>query len=66
MPSAHCVTRNLFPAFAKLIDHELRAHSGGSADSVAALTLNRPKVLNALNAVLFAELDAALDVLEFL
>jgi enoyl-CoA hydratase len=33
------------------------------ADGVAVLTLNRPKVLNALNAALFAELDAALDVL---
>jgi enoyl-CoA hydratase len=33
------------------------------ADGVAVLTLNRPKVLNALNAALFAELDAALDAL---
>lgn len=33
------------------------------SDAVAVLTLNRPKVLNALNAALFAELDAALDAL---
>jgi enoyl-CoA hydratase len=32
-------------------------------DSVAVVTLNRPKVLNALNAALFSELDAALDAL---
>jgi enoyl-CoA hydratase len=32
-------------------------------DHVATLTLNRPKVLNALNSQLFGELDAALDVL---
>jgi enoyl-CoA hydratase len=34
-----------------------------AADAVAVLTLNRPKVLNALNAALFSELDAALDAL---
>src|SRR6185437_3387252 len=33
------------------------------SDGVAVLTLNRPKVLNALNAALLAELDAALDAL---
>ncbi|MGC2162035.1 MAG: enoyl-CoA hydratase-related protein, partial [Silvibacterium sp.] len=33
------------------------------SDAVAVLTLNRPKVLNALNVALFAELDAALDAL---
>jgi enoyl-CoA hydratase len=33
------------------------------ADGVAVLTLNRPKVLNALNAALLLELDAALDAL---
>jgi enoyl-CoA hydratase len=33
------------------------------SDAIAVITLNRPKVLNALNAALFAELDAALDVL---
>lgn len=33
------------------------------ADGVAVITLNRPKVLNALNAALLAELDAALDSL---
>ncbi|ACO34505.1 MULTISPECIES: enoyl-CoA hydratase-related protein [Acidobacterium] len=32
-------------------------------DSIATLTLNRPKVLNALNDQLFRELDAALDAL---
>lgn len=31
------------------------------ADAIATLTLNRPKVLNALNAALFTELDAAFD-----
>lgn len=33
------------------------------SDAVAVLTLNRPKVLNALNAALLAELDTALDAL---
>lgn len=33
------------------------------ADGVAVVTLNRPKVLNALNAALLGELDAALDAL---
>ncbi|HEX5236163.1 MAG TPA: enoyl-CoA hydratase-related protein [Silvibacterium sp.] len=33
------------------------------AEGVAVITLNRPKVLNALNAALLSELDAALDVL---
>lgn len=33
------------------------------SDAVAVLTLNRPKVLNALNAALLAELDSALDAL---
>ena len=33
------------------------------SDRVAVLTLNRPKVLNAMNAALFAELDAALQML---
>lgn len=33
------------------------------AEGVAVLTLNRPKVLNALNAALLSELDAALDAL---
>ncbi|HLI03644.1 MAG TPA: enoyl-CoA hydratase-related protein [Terracidiphilus sp.] len=32
-------------------------------DSIATLTLNRPRVLNALNDQLFRELDAALDAL---
>uniref|UniRef100_A0A7V4XTD5 Enoyl-CoA hydratase n=1 Tax=Acidobacterium capsulatum TaxID=33075 RepID=A0A7V4XTD5_9BACT len=32
-------------------------------DSIAILTLHRPKVLNALNDLLFRELDAALDAL---
>lgn len=32
-------------------------------DSIATLTLNRPKMMNALNDELFRELDAALDVL---
>jgi enoyl-CoA hydratase len=31
------------------------------SDGVALLTLNRPKVLNALNAALFSELDSTLD-----
>lgn len=34
------------------------------SDAVAVITLNRPKVLNALNAALLNELDAALDTLE--
>jgi enoyl-CoA hydratase len=33
------------------------------SDGIAVLTLNRPKVLNALNAALLAELDVALDAL---
>lgn len=33
------------------------------SDAVAVITLNRPKVLNALNAALLGELDAALDAL---
>ena len=33
------------------------------SDGVAVITLNRPKVLNALNAALLAELDSALDAL---
>jgi enoyl-CoA hydratase len=33
------------------------------SDGIAVLTLNRPKVLNALNAALLGELDAALDAL---
>jgi len=33
------------------------------SDGVAVLTLNRPKVLNALNAALLGELDSALDAL---
>ena len=33
------------------------------SDAVAVVTLNRPKVLNALNAALLNELDAALDAL---
>jgi enoyl-CoA hydratase len=33
------------------------------SDGVAVITLNRPKVLNALNAALLGELDSALDVL---
>lgn len=35
----------------------------GISDAVAVVTLNRPTVLNALNAALLAELDAALDAL---
>lgn len=35
-----------------------------NSDGIAVLTLNRPKVLNALNAALLGELDAALDSLE--
>ena len=31
------------------------------SENIAQITLNRPKVLNALNRALFAELDAALD-----
>lgn len=33
------------------------------SDGIAVLTLNRPKILNALNAALLSELDAALDTL---
>ncbi|MGB0123670.1 MAG: enoyl-CoA hydratase-related protein, partial [Silvibacterium sp.] len=33
------------------------------SEGVAVVTLNRPKVLNALNAALFSELDSALDAL---
>jgi len=33
------------------------------SDAVAVVTLNRPKVLNALNAALFADLDAAMTAL---
>jgi enoyl-CoA hydratase len=33
------------------------------SDAIAVVTLNRPKVLNALNTALLAELDAALDAL---
>src|ERR1700739_2890161 len=33
------------------------------SDGIAVVTLNRPKVLNALNAALISELDAALDAL---
>jgi enoyl-CoA hydratase len=39
----------------------LVGHSEATHDSIIQITLNRPKVLNALNRPLFSDLDAALD-----